>query len=125
MIGRRIFSASGSPITNMSFHVSCIAVAPPRVARTDYDKGRRRPRPRMSGGFLTNLRMPFVPIGMRLEGSPRLNHGKAVTGSTQDLQPNGKIFAGDSARNGHCREPAEIPDGAEGLGEAQPGLRLQ
>src|SRR5713226_6226051 len=38
MIGRRIFSASGSPMTNISFQVSCITGSPPRGARTVYDK---------------------------------------------------------------------------------------
>src|SRR5260370_11957046 len=125
MIGRRIFSSSGSPITNMSFQMSCIAVAPPRVARTDYHKGRGRPRPRMSGGFLTNSRMPFVPIGMRLEGPACLNNRKVVTGSTHELQPDGKILIRESARNRHCRKTTDIADGAERIGQDQSALKIQ
>src|SRR5207302_4861763 len=35
-IGRRIFSARGSPMTNMSFQISCITGLPPRDARGDF-----------------------------------------------------------------------------------------
>src|SRR5713226_2267372 len=38
MIGRRIFSANGSPMTNISFQVSCITGSPPWGALTVYDK---------------------------------------------------------------------------------------
>ena len=66
-----------------------------------------------------------MPIGMRLEGPACLNNRKVVTGSSHELQPHGKIFVRESAWNGHCRETADIADGAERIGEDQSGLKIQ
>ena len=72
-----------------------------------------------------NLRMPLMPVGMRLEGSPRLNNGEVVTSSAHELQPDGKIFVRESTGNGHCRKTADIADAAEGIGEDQSRLEIQ
>src|SRR5260370_38424312 len=72
-----------------------------------------------------NLRMPFMPVGMRLEGASRLNDGKVVTGSTPELQPNGKILIGESARNRHCRKTAEIADAIERIADNQSGCKIK
>ena len=66
-----------------------------------------------------------MPVGMRLEGASRLNDGKVVTGSTHELQPNGKILICESARNRHRRKTADIADAAEWIGEDQSGLEIQ
>src|SRR5258708_13299600 len=79
----------------------------------------------MCSGFVMNSRMPFVPMGMRVEGPDGLNHGKVVTRSTHELQPDRKVLVRESARNGHCRKTADIADGAERIGEDQSGLKIQ
>ena len=66
-----------------------------------------------------------MPIGMRLEGPPGLDNRKIVTGSTHELQPDGKILIRESARNGHRRKTADITDAAERIREDQSGLEVQ
>src|SRR5712692_6669534 len=60
MIGRRIFSARGSPMTNISFQVSCIAGSPPRGARSDHDKGGAPLLPE-NGGRVTRTESQLKP----------------------------------------------------------------
>src|SRR5260370_38302947 len=72
-----------------------------------------------------NLRMPFMPVSMRLEGPPRLNDGKIITSSTHKLQPDRKVFVRESTGNGHCRKTADIPDATERIGEDQTSLKMQ
>ena len=40
-----------------------------------------------------------MPIGVKLEGSRRLNHGKVVTGARDELQTRGQIIFGEAAGN--------------------------
>src|SRR5712692_2951253 len=63
MIGRRIFSAKGSPMTNISFQVSCIAASPPRGARLDYDKGGTSSLPE-NGGRVTRAESQLKPADL-------------------------------------------------------------
>src|SRR2546430_7442018 len=122
MIGRRIFSARGSPITNMSFQMLCITELPPhRVLRMragivllavhEILKLTRSRR------LLVNPWMSLMPVSVQLEGSPCLNYRVIVTGSAYELQPGRKILVRESTRNGHCRKPADIADAAEGIGD--------
>jgi len=66
-----------------------------------------------------------MPIGMRLEGSPRLNNGEVVTSSAHELQPDGKIFVRESTRYRHRRKTTDIADASERIGEDQSGLEIQ
>src|SRR2546427_12678108 len=57
--------------------------------------------------------------------SARPGNRKIVTGSTHELQPDGKILIRESARNGHRRKTADITDAAERIREDQSGLEVQ
>ena len=65
-----------------------------------------------------------MPVGVHLEGPSRLYYGKIVTRSANKLHPDGEIFVGESARNGHRRQPAHIADAAERIGKSQAGLKV-
>src|ERR1700740_1835018 len=104
MTGRRIFSRIGPPRTNMSCHISCIALTPP---------GRRVSR---------NLRMPAMPVSVELIGARGLNYGDVIAGARHELQADGKIFVGEAARDGKGGEAAQISDAAERIGIVEPGF---
>lgn len=65
-----------------------------------------------------------MPVGMRLECSPRLDDGEIVTGSAHKLQSDRKILIRESARNGECRQAANIADATERVGKDEAGLEV-
>ena len=71
------------------------------------------------------LRMFLMPVGMQLEGPPRLDNRKIVARSTHKLQSDRQILLGETARNGHCRKPADIADAAERIWKCKVGLEIQ
>src|SRR5206468_1457450 len=118
-IGRRIFSARGSPMTNMSFQVSCITGLPPRSVRRDsFHAVNEIAKRTLSRRLLMNPWMSLVPVSVQLEGPPCLDYRVIVTGSAYELQPDREILVRESTRNGHCRKPADIADAAERIGKS-------
>ena len=71
-----------------------------------------------------SLWMFAMPVGVKLEGSRRLNHGEVVARTSHELQSNGKIIFGEAAGNGQGRKSAEIADGAERIRECEIGLQI-
>ena len=71
-----------------------------------------------------DFRMPFVPVGVLLEGAGGLNDGEIVAGATNKLNADGEIFFRESTRNGKRGQAAEISDAAEGIGERQASLEI-
>src|SRR6266403_1279466 len=67
-----------------------------------------RPPTKIAGRLLMDLRMFLMPVGMQLEGPPCLDNRKIVAGSAHKLQPHREVLLGESARDGHCRKPANI-----------------
>src|SRR6266849_5000922 len=135
MIGRRIFSAKGSPMTNISLQVSCITRSPPcrrlalfhtlRELLKAVRSYNRFPASLDFHTILTNFWMSLVPVGVRLEGPPRLDYRVIVARSTNELQSDGQILIRESARNGHRRKAADIADAAERIGKSQISLEIQ
>jgi len=72
-----------------------------------------------------NLGMFRVPVGVPLEGPPRLDYRIIVARSSNELQPDWQILVRESAGNGHCREAADIADGAERIRKSKIGLEIQ
>src|SRR5258708_17522617 len=71
------------------------------------------------------LRMFLMPVGMQLEGPPRLDNRKIVARSAHKLQSDRQILLGESAGNRHCRKPADIANAAERILKCQIGLEIQ
>src|SRR5258705_5732612 len=99
-MGRRIFSASGTPSANIFIHNSCIK---PCIARTPVRRG-------YHVILSCNFGVPAVPIGVLLKDARGLDDRDIVTSASHELQSHGKILLGETAGNGKCREPAQIPD---------------
>src|SRR6266576_497610 len=126
MIGRRIFSARGSPMTNISFQTSCITGLPPWDARRNSFSRRNEIAKRTwSRQFLMNPWMSLMPVGVKLEGSPCLNYRVVVPGSGYKLEADRKIFVRKSAGDGYRRKPADIANATERIGKSQIGLEIQ
>src|SRR6266436_2490557 len=125
MTGRRIFSRIGPPRTNMSRHISCIALTPPAA---DYhvtlsrNSGSRNSGSRNSGS--RNSRVFAMPVGMLLVGARGLDYGDIVAGASHELQAYGKIFVGEAAGNRKRRQPAQISDAAQRVGVRKSGLEI-
>src|SRR6266478_6861466 len=115
MTGRRIFSRIGPPRTNMSRHISCIALTPPAA---DYHVTLSR----NSGS--RNSRVFAMPVGMQLVGARGLDYGDIVAGASHELQAYGKIFVGEAAGNRKRRQPAQISDAAQRVGVRKSGLEI-
>src|SRR5712671_907297 len=97
-MGRRIFSASGTPSANIFIHNSCIK---PCIART----------PPRRGYHVTsscNFGVSAMPIGVLLKDARGLDNGDIVTSASHELQTHRKILVGETAGNGECRKPAQI-----------------
>jgi len=71
------------------------------------------------------LRMFLMPVGMGLKCSPCLDNRKIVTGSAHKLQSYRETLLSESARNGHCRQPANIANATEWVGKDETGLEIQ
>src|SRR5579859_1210344 len=110
MMGRRIFSSSGTPRKNMSFQIPCIAIAPPAKA--------------YHVTLSCNSGVPAMPVGVQLEGARGLDYGEIIAGAGHELQADGKIFFGEAARDGEGREAAQIANGAQRVGEGQAGFQV-
>src|ERR1700736_1593385 len=111
MIGRRIFSAIGTPRTNISFQISCIALRPP--AR---------------GYHVTwscNSGVSAMPVGVQLIGTRGLNDGDIVAGASHELQAYRKILFREAARNGEGGKAAQISNAAQRIGVSEPRLEIQ
>jgi len=65
-----------------------------------------------------------MPVGMRLECPPRLDDRKIVARSADKLQSHREILFCETAGNGHCWKPADIPDATQRVGECQIGLEI-
>src|SRR3984893_19131773 len=112
MIGRRIFSAIGTPRTNISFQISCIALTP--LAR-DYHVTLSR-----NSGVTQfwvhailgsrNFWVSAMPVGVQLIGARGLNDGDVVAGAGHELQAYRQILFREAARNGERGESAQVPD---------------
>src|SRR6267142_5205376 len=114
-MGRRIFSASGTPSANIFIHNSCIK---PCIART----------PPRRGYHVTsscNFGVPAMPVGVLLEDASSLDDGDIVAGARHELQAHGKILVGETAGNGKCRKPAQIPDATLRNGVRESRLQIQ
>ena len=48
-----------------------------------------------------------------------------IEGPADQLQADGQAGARESARDGHCRKPADIADAAERIRKSQIGLEIQ
>ncbi len=66
-----------------------------------------------------------MPVGMGLKCSPCLDNRKIVTGSAHKLQSYRETLLSESARNGHCRQPANIANATEWVGKDETGLEIQ
>src|SRR5258706_4044594 len=103
MIGRRIFSAMGTPKTNMFVHISCITLTPPAA---DYHVTLSR-----------NSRVSAMPVSVQLVGARGLDYGNIIAGPSHELQAHGKILFRKAARNRKRGQPAQITDAAQRIGE--------
>src|SRR6266404_9480274 len=125
MTGRRIFSRIGPPRTNMSRHISCIALTPPAA---DYhvtlsrNSGSRNLGHAILGS--RNSRVFAMPVGMQLVGARGLDYGDIVAGASHELQAHGKILFGEAAGNRNRRQPAQITDAAQRIGERKARLEI-
>src|SRR5258705_9099020 len=120
MTGRRIFSRIGPPRTNMSRHISCIALTPPAA---DYHVTLSRNSGSRNSGS-RNSRVFAMPVGMQLVGARGLDYGDIVAGASHELQAYGKIFFGEAAGNRQRRQPAQISDAAQRIGVRKSGLEI-
>src|ERR1700720_4475904 len=110
MIGRRIFSAMGTPKTNMFVHISCITRKPPG---RDYHVTLSR-----------NWRVSAMPVGVQLVGARGLDYRNVVAGASHELQAHGKILFGEAAGNGKRWQPAQVADAAQRIGVRESGLEI-
>src|SRR6267142_4581334 len=116
MTGRRIFSRIGPPIKNMSFHISCIA------NRTSTRRGYHVTLPCNSS---CNFGVSAMPVSVLLKDARGLDDGDIVTSASHELQSHRKILVGETAGNGKCRKPAQIPDAALWIGVRESRLQIQ
>src|SRR5258705_1408582 len=114
-MGRRIFSASGTPSANIFIHNSCIK---PCIARTPIRRG-------YHVILSCNCGVPAMPVGVLLEDASSLDDGDIVTSASHELQAHGKILVGETAGNGKCRKPTQIPDAALWIGVSESCLQIQ
>src|SRR5277367_6608630 len=68
--------------------------------------------------------MLAVPVGVKLEGSRRLNHSEVIACSPDELQTYGKIIFREAAGNRQRGQAAEIADGAERIRKSEVGLEI-
>src|SRR5260221_14342168 len=99
MMGRRIFSAIGTPKTNMFVHISCIALTP--LARGYHVTLTRNSVTQFRHAIPSgNSGVTAIPVGVQLEDARALNHGEIVAGARPELQAHGKFLFREPAGNG-------------------------
>src|SRR5260221_14678879 len=123
MMGRRIFSAIGTPKTNMFVHISCIALTPlargyhVTLTRNSVTQFRHAIPSRNSG-------VSAMPVGVQLVDARALNHGDIVDGARHELQTHGKILFREAAGHEQSVNPAQITDPTQPIAERTASLEI-